>query len=122
MAPVALLGLRNEENLFIAEDGSTDAHYIPAFARRCPFELAETGERGIRIAALEIWVTQCPCNTWPVGNLIVDNIQKQVEFKSIGAWQLESDNYGYPYFMVDLICSHPQTYMRSLKEFISGRT
>ena len=90
MAPVALLGLRNEENLFIAEDGSTDAHYIPAFARRCPFELAETGERVIRIA--------------------------------IGAWQLESDNYGYPYFMVDLICSHPQTYMRSLKEFISGRT
>ena len=51
MAPVALLGLRNEENLFIAEDGSTDAHYIPAFARRCPFELAETGERVIRIDA-----------------------------------------------------------------------
>ncbi len=51
MVPVALLGLRNEENLYIAEDGSTDAHYIPAFARRCPFELAETGERVIRIDA-----------------------------------------------------------------------
>lgn len=39
--PVAMLGLRTRENLFIAEDGSWDARYIPAFVRRYPFVLAE---------------------------------------------------------------------------------
>lgn len=42
IVPVALLGLRNEENLFVKEDGSWDARYVPAFVRRYPFVLAET--------------------------------------------------------------------------------
>jgi hypothetical protein len=44
IVPVALLGLRNEENLFVKEDGSWDARYVPAFVRRYPFVLAETPE------------------------------------------------------------------------------
>ena len=40
IVPVALLGLRNEENLFINEDGSWGGKYIPAFIRRYPFVLA----------------------------------------------------------------------------------
>ena len=44
IVPVALLGLRNEENLFVLEDGSWDAKYVPAFVRRYPFVLAETGK------------------------------------------------------------------------------
>lgn len=40
MVPVALLGLRNEENLFIDNDNSWDARYIPGFVRRYPFVLA----------------------------------------------------------------------------------
>ncbi len=44
VVPVALLGLRNEENLFIKDDGSWDARYIPAFVRRYPFVLAETSQ------------------------------------------------------------------------------
>ncbi|MDZ7686239.1 MAG: SapC family protein [Gammaproteobacteria bacterium] len=48
--PVALLGLRNEENLFVDEaTGKWDARYIPAFVRRYPFVLAETGEQGQRM-------------------------------------------------------------------------
>ncbi|WP_170608536.1 SapC family protein [Ruegeria arenilitoris] len=35
--PVALLGLRDEENLYVAEDGLWDGRYIPAFLRRYPF-------------------------------------------------------------------------------------
>jgi len=46
IVPVALLGLRNEENLFVLEDGTWDARYVPAFVRRYPFVLAETGEDG----------------------------------------------------------------------------
>lgn len=39
--PVALVGLRDNENLFVQADGSWDARYIPAFVRRYPFVLAE---------------------------------------------------------------------------------
>jgi SapC len=39
--PVALLSLRNDENLYVDNDGKWDARYIPAFVRRYPFVLAE---------------------------------------------------------------------------------
>jgi hypothetical protein len=38
--PVALLGLRHNENLFVSPEGSWDAAYVPAFVRRYPFLLA----------------------------------------------------------------------------------
>ncbi len=44
MVPVALLGLRNEENLLVDGEGKWDARYIPAFVRRYPFVLASAGE------------------------------------------------------------------------------
>ena len=53
MVPVALLGLRNEENLFVGEDGSWDARYIPAFVRRYPFVLAEAGDSGQRMVCID---------------------------------------------------------------------
>ncbi|MBC7608513.1 MAG: SapC family protein [Polaromonas sp.] len=39
--PVALLGLRDDENLYIDADGKWEDCYIPAFVRRYPFVLAE---------------------------------------------------------------------------------
>ncbi|MBF0439203.1 MAG: SapC family protein [Magnetococcales bacterium] len=39
----ALLGVRTDENLFVNQDGRWDARYIPAFVRRYPFILAESG-------------------------------------------------------------------------------
>jgi len=41
MVPVALLSLRNDENLFVNSEGKWDARYVPAFVRRYPFVLAE---------------------------------------------------------------------------------
>jgi hypothetical protein len=35
--PVAMLGVENDQNLFIDEHGSWEASYIPAFVRRYPF-------------------------------------------------------------------------------------
>jgi hypothetical protein len=35
--PVALMGLSNDENLFVSDTGSWDAEYIPALIRRFPF-------------------------------------------------------------------------------------
>jgi hypothetical protein len=41
IVPVAMMGLREGENLFVQADQSWDARYIPAFVRRYPFVLAE---------------------------------------------------------------------------------
>ncbi|MFT7245916.1 MAG: hypothetical protein ACI82A_003287 [Candidatus Azotimanducaceae bacterium] len=53
MVPVALLGLRNAENLFVDAKGQWDAKYIPAFVRRYPFVLAETAEEGQRMVCID---------------------------------------------------------------------
>ena len=39
--PVAILGLRDSENLFLKEDGSWEDAYIPAYIRRYPFIFSE---------------------------------------------------------------------------------
>ncbi|HSI53309.1 MAG TPA: SapC family protein [Ramlibacter sp.] len=41
VAPVAMLGLRARENLFVDDKGQWSGSYIPAFVRRYPFVLAE---------------------------------------------------------------------------------
>ncbi len=41
IVPVAMLGLREGENLFVGAEGKWGAGYIPAFVRRYPFVLAE---------------------------------------------------------------------------------
>lgn len=53
LVPVALLGLRNAENLFVDDKGAWDARYIPAFVRRYPFVLAETGDQGQRMVCID---------------------------------------------------------------------
>lgn len=53
VVPVALLGLRNEENLFLEQDGRWDARYVPAFVRRYPFVLADTNEAEQRMVCID---------------------------------------------------------------------
>ena len=53
--PVALLGLRNQENLFVADGGAWDARYIPAFVRRYPFILARSGDSGYTVCVDEAY-------------------------------------------------------------------
>ncbi len=50
--PVALLGLRDQENLFVTPDGMWSAHYIPAFVRRYPFVPA-TGPKGDLLVGID---------------------------------------------------------------------
>jgi len=45
VVPVAMLGLRSRENLFVDEDERWTARYIPAFVRRYPFVLAQLGDQ-----------------------------------------------------------------------------
>lgn len=44
VVPLALLGLEEQENLFVDEDGKWDAHYIPAYIRRYPFVTTDGSE------------------------------------------------------------------------------
>ncbi|MFT7684877.1 MAG: hypothetical protein ACI9FB_000218 [Candidatus Azotimanducaceae bacterium] len=53
MVPVALLGLRNEENLFIGSDHSWDARYVPAFVRRYPFVLASGEDETRQVVCID---------------------------------------------------------------------
>jgi hypothetical protein len=45
--PAVILGLREDENLYLSSEGKWDARYIPAFVRRYPFVFAKSddGER-----------------------------------------------------------------------------
>ena len=42
MVPVALLGFRQNENLYVDANGKWNARYIPAYVRRYPFIFSET--------------------------------------------------------------------------------
>jgi len=44
--PVALVGLRNEENLMVDAEGKWEARYVPAFARRYPFVFDQSEPNG----------------------------------------------------------------------------
>jgi hypothetical protein len=45
LTPAAILGVRSNENLFLAEDGSWRGKYIPAFVRRYPFVFSHAEEK-----------------------------------------------------------------------------
>jgi hypothetical protein len=44
VTPAVLLGVRDEENLYLAEDGGWKARYVPAFLRRYPFVFSSRDE------------------------------------------------------------------------------
>ena len=44
VVPVAVLGMRDNENLFVDSKGRWTADYIPAYVRRFPFVLANRGD------------------------------------------------------------------------------
>lgn len=55
IAPLALTGLTQGENLFLRADGRWDARYLPAFLRRYPFGLAPGGDAGPVVAIDADW-------------------------------------------------------------------
>ncbi len=42
--PMVIMGVREQENLYITEGGNMDARYIPAFLRRYPFVFSSTDD------------------------------------------------------------------------------
>ena len=69
MRPVALLGVRNGENLFVDGQGKWDARYIPAFARRYPFVMADGGANGQLVVCID---ESCPALNAKHGELLIN--------------------------------------------------
>jgi len=69
MRPVALLGVRDGENLFVDAKGIWDASYIPAFVRRYPFVMADAGVQGQLVVCID---EQCPALNVDQGELLID--------------------------------------------------
>jgi hypothetical protein len=42
VTPAAVLGIKNDENLYLSDDGNWKAKYVPAFLRRYPFVFASS--------------------------------------------------------------------------------
>lgn len=69
MRPVALLGVREGENLFVDKYGKWDARYIPAFVRRYPFVMADSGPQGQLVVCID---EKCPALNQEQGELLID--------------------------------------------------
>jgi hypothetical protein len=68
LRPIALLGIRDGENLFVDENGKWDARYIPAYIRRYPFVMAPGGPNGMVVCMDE----ECPALGMEHGESIFD--------------------------------------------------
>ncbi|WP_371324320.1 SapC family protein [Dechloromonas sp. ZY10] len=53
ITPLALLGLRQNENLFIAADGRWQAEHLPAFIRRYPFATVQVNGEDLAVCVDE---------------------------------------------------------------------
>lgn len=53
--PVAMLGLRDGENLFVEADGRWSGRYLPAAGRRYPFVLADLPDQQLALCIDEAW-------------------------------------------------------------------
>jgi SapC len=71
LRPVALLGIRNGENVFVDADGKWDAPYIPAFVRRYPFVMSEGGEPGKLVVCMD---ESCPALNREAGELLINEL------------------------------------------------
>ena len=64
LTPVAVMGVRQGENLFVKEDGHTDnEHYVPAFVRRYPFVFASDPSQDQLLLCVDVeapMVTEAP--------------------------------------------------------------
>ena len=78
LMPVAVMGVRDQENLFIDEAGKLDASYAPAFLRRYPFVFSSQDEG--KNFTLCIDETFSGCNQENVGERLFDAEGEQTTY------------------------------------------
>lgn len=78
VAPVAMLGIEGNENLYIQEDGTWNAKYIPAFVRRYPFVFSENEDKTrFTLCVDETWAG---CNREGRGEALFDEEGEQTPY------------------------------------------
>lgn len=76
--PLAVMGVRPEENLFIDAEGKFTARYLPAFFRRYPFVFSSNDEGGNFLLCLD--ETYEGCSQEGKGERLFDDEGKQTEY------------------------------------------
>ena len=71
MLPLAMLGIRKEQSLYVDEDGTWNAKYIPAFIRRYPFVFSSATEDGKSLLCID--ESFSGCNTEGRGERLFDS-------------------------------------------------
>ncbi len=88
VVPVAIMGIRAEENLYFEENGSMSARYIPAFLRRYPF-IFSTSKDG-KTFSLCIDESFDGCNQEGRGERLFDTDGERTQYlKSVLGFQQE---------------------------------
>lgn len=80
--PVAMLGVRQDENMYLSSDNKITAKYLPAFLRRYPFVYA-TVDEGVTLT-LCIDETFSGCNQKNIGERLFDaNGEQTIYLKNV---------------------------------------
>jgi hypothetical protein len=74
--PVAILGIKDDENLYVTTEGGWDAKYIPAFVRRYPFVFSKN-EDTYTLCIDESWEG---CNQEGRGERLIDEQGERTPF------------------------------------------
>ncbi len=98
--PVAVMGIREQENLFLTEDGQLDASYVPAFLRRYPFVFANTEDSSTFNLCIDESYTGCNQNG--VGERLFDAEGKQTQYLD-GVLEFLQDYQGH-FVRTQLFC------------------
>ncbi len=76
--PVAILGIQEQQNLYLAENGAMDAKYIPAFLRRYPFIFSSADDGGNFVLCIDESFEGC--NEKGIGENLFDAQGEQTQY------------------------------------------
>lgn len=80
IVPVALLGFKPEENLFLDSEGAWTGRYVPAFLRRYPFVFSSTTSEEKKVFALCIDESFEGCNQDGKGEHLFDSDGERTQY------------------------------------------
>ncbi|MBQ0721030.1 MAG: SapC family protein [Gammaproteobacteria bacterium] len=78
LMPLAVMGVRDKENLFIDADGKLDASYVPAFLRRYPFVFSSQDDGDNFTLCID--ETFSGCNQENLGERLFDSEGEQTQY------------------------------------------
>lgn len=70
LVPIAVMGVRENENLYISSEGKIDARYVPAFLRRYPFIFSSNTDSNTLTLCIDESFTGC--NQENIGERLFD--------------------------------------------------